>query len=118
MGIGEISARLLSGLYRPGLQDPSWLRLPVVENAGRPDAPPAGVAPETAPLVRISVGQWAVPKSRHSVKTVIVSSVPLLTNWTRQVSVGLGLKGALETNRVPLSSPSNPPLSMMSPVSQ
>jgi hypothetical protein len=39
MGIGEISARLLSALYRPGTQDPSWLRLPVVETPVVPTRP-------------------------------------------------------------------------------
>jgi bifunctional non-homologous end joining protein LigD len=31
MGIGEISARRLSGRYRPGIADDAWLRLPVTE---------------------------------------------------------------------------------------
>jgi bifunctional non-homologous end joining protein LigD len=31
MGLHEISARLLSARYRPGQQDGSWLRLPVIE---------------------------------------------------------------------------------------
>jgi bifunctional non-homologous end joining protein LigD len=39
MGIGEISARLLSAPYRPGVQDPSWLRLPVVETPVVPTRP-------------------------------------------------------------------------------
>ena len=39
MGIGEISARLLTGPYRPGVQDESWLRLPVVETPAAPTRP-------------------------------------------------------------------------------
>jgi bifunctional non-homologous end joining protein LigD len=39
MGIGEISARLLSAPYRPGTQDQSWLRLPVVEAPVVPTRP-------------------------------------------------------------------------------
>ena len=31
MGLAEISARLLSGRYRPGQRDESWLRVPVTE---------------------------------------------------------------------------------------
>jgi hypothetical protein len=31
MGISEISGRMLWGRYKPGAQDASWLRLPVVE---------------------------------------------------------------------------------------
>jgi bifunctional non-homologous end joining protein LigD len=31
MGLTEVSARLLSARYRPGLRDGSWLRVPVVE---------------------------------------------------------------------------------------
>jgi bifunctional non-homologous end joining protein LigD len=32
MGLTEISGRLLSGRYRPGARDDSWLRVPVVES--------------------------------------------------------------------------------------
>jgi bifunctional non-homologous end joining protein LigD len=39
MGIGEISARSLSAPYRPGTQDGSWLRLPVVEAPAVPTRP-------------------------------------------------------------------------------
>ena len=31
LGLTEISARLLSGRYRPGVRDAAWLRVPVVE---------------------------------------------------------------------------------------
>ncbi|MEO6350968.1 MAG: hypothetical protein ABIP53_09990 [Candidatus Limnocylindrales bacterium] len=39
MGVGEISARLLSAPYRPGTQDDSWLRLPVVQTPATPTRP-------------------------------------------------------------------------------
>ena len=39
MGIGEISARELSAPYRPGTQDPAWLRLPVVSVPATPTRP-------------------------------------------------------------------------------
>lgn len=32
LGLTEISARLLSGRYRPGVRDDAWLRVPVVES--------------------------------------------------------------------------------------
>lgn len=39
MGLTDISARLLSGRYRPGQQDGSWLRLPVSERPVAPTRP-------------------------------------------------------------------------------
>jgi bifunctional non-homologous end joining protein LigD len=39
MGLTEISARLLSGRYRPGTRDESWLRVPVVETPAVPTRP-------------------------------------------------------------------------------
>ena len=39
MGLTEISARLLSGRYRPGTRDESWLRVPVVETPAAPTRP-------------------------------------------------------------------------------
>lgn len=39
MGLTEISARLLSGRYRPGTRDESWLRVPVVEAPTMPTRP-------------------------------------------------------------------------------
>lgn len=39
MGIGEISARLLDAPYLSGVQDESWLRLPVVETPAVPTRP-------------------------------------------------------------------------------
>ena len=39
MGLTEISARLLSGRYRPGTRDESWLRVPVVEQPTTPTRP-------------------------------------------------------------------------------
>lgn len=39
MGFGEISARLLSGRYRPGQRDAGWLRLPVIEAPTVPTRP-------------------------------------------------------------------------------
>jgi len=39
MGLTEISARLLSGRYRPGVRDESWLRVPVVEAPTAPTRP-------------------------------------------------------------------------------
>ena len=36
MGLTEISARLLSGRYRPGVREESWLRVPVVETPTTP----------------------------------------------------------------------------------
>ncbi len=39
MGLAEISARLLSARYRPGVRDDSWLRLPVVESPVTPTRP-------------------------------------------------------------------------------
>jgi hypothetical protein len=39
MGLTEISARLLSGRYRPGARDESWLRVPVVETPTVPTRP-------------------------------------------------------------------------------
>jgi bifunctional non-homologous end joining protein LigD len=39
MGLTDISARLLSGRYRPGHQDESWLRLPVTETPLAPRRP-------------------------------------------------------------------------------
>ena len=39
MGVGEISARLLSASYRPGVQDAAWLRLPVVQAPVTPTRP-------------------------------------------------------------------------------
>ena len=39
MGLAAISARLLSGHYRPGARDESWLRLPVVETPIVPTRP-------------------------------------------------------------------------------
>lgn len=39
MGLTEISARLLSGRYRPGMRDESWLRVPVVEAPMAPTRP-------------------------------------------------------------------------------
>lgn len=39
MGLTEISARLLSGRYRPGARDESWLRVPVVEAPTVPTRP-------------------------------------------------------------------------------
>lgn len=39
MGLGEISARLLSGRYRPGQRDGAWLRLPVIEAPVVPTRP-------------------------------------------------------------------------------
>ena len=39
MGIAEISARLLASHYRAGVQDATWLRLPVVEAPTEPTRP-------------------------------------------------------------------------------
>lgn len=39
MGVGEISARRLSGRYRPGAIDDAWLRLPVIEAPAPPTRP-------------------------------------------------------------------------------
>ena len=39
MGLTEISARLLSGRYRPGVRVDSWLRVPVVETPAAPTRP-------------------------------------------------------------------------------
>jgi len=39
MGLTEISARKLSGRYRPGTRDDSWLRVPVVESPAAPTRP-------------------------------------------------------------------------------
>jgi bifunctional non-homologous end joining protein LigD len=39
MGLTEISARLLSGRYRPGASDESWLRVPVLETPSTPTRP-------------------------------------------------------------------------------
>ncbi|HSH21066.1 MAG TPA: hypothetical protein VK992_00435 [Candidatus Caenarcaniphilales bacterium] len=39
MGVTDISARLLTGRYRPGQQDDSWLRLPVTEAPAVPTRP-------------------------------------------------------------------------------
>jgi len=39
MGLAEISARLLTGRYRAGVSDPSWLRVPVAEAPARPTRP-------------------------------------------------------------------------------
>ncbi|HUG48029.1 MAG TPA: hypothetical protein VMP67_06415 [Candidatus Limnocylindria bacterium] len=47
MGLGEISARLLSGRYHPGQQDEGWLRLPVRET------PAAHTRPLLAVLQRL-----------------------------------------------------------------
>jgi bifunctional non-homologous end joining protein LigD len=43
MGLGELSAKLLSGRYRPGMRDKSWLRMPVA----------AAPAVETRPLLTL-----------------------------------------------------------------
>lgn len=50
MGLSEISARLLDGRYRPGAQDGTWLRLPVVE------APAVPTRPLLALLQRLPLG--------------------------------------------------------------
>jgi bifunctional non-homologous end joining protein LigD len=39
MGLAELSAKLLSGSYRPGTRVESWLRLPVVEAPAVPTRP-------------------------------------------------------------------------------
>jgi len=39
MGLTEISARLLSGRYKPGVRDESWLRVPVIEAPAAPTRP-------------------------------------------------------------------------------
>lgn len=39
MGLTEISARLLSARYRPGVRDEAWLRVPVVEAPTAPTRP-------------------------------------------------------------------------------
>lgn len=39
MGLTEISARLLTGRYRPGVRDDNWLRVPVVESPITPTRP-------------------------------------------------------------------------------
>ena len=39
MGLTEISARRLSGRYRPGARDEAWLRIPVVEAPEAPTRP-------------------------------------------------------------------------------
>jgi len=39
MGLTEISARLLSGRYRPGAADPAWKRVPVVKAPVTPTRP-------------------------------------------------------------------------------
>lgn len=39
MGLTEISARRLSGRYRPGVRDEAWLRIPVVETPEAPTRP-------------------------------------------------------------------------------
>jgi bifunctional non-homologous end joining protein LigD len=39
MGLSEMSARLLSGLYRPGGSDETWLRVPVIEAPAAPTRP-------------------------------------------------------------------------------
>jgi bifunctional non-homologous end joining protein LigD len=39
MGLTDISARLLSGRYRPGQQDETWLKLPVTEAPVAPTRP-------------------------------------------------------------------------------
>lgn len=49
MGLTEISARLLTGRYRPGVRDDNWLRLPVVE------APIAERRPLLALLQRLPI---------------------------------------------------------------
>ncbi len=50
MGLTEISARLLSGRYRPGVRDESWLRVPVVETPAAPTRPLLTLAAEAAAL--------------------------------------------------------------------
>jgi bifunctional non-homologous end joining protein LigD len=50
MGLGEISARLLSAPYRPGAGDGTWLRLPVVES------PAVATRPLMALLQRLPLG--------------------------------------------------------------
>ncbi len=47
MGLTAIAARALAAPYRPGVQDESWLRLPVSE------APPAPTRPLLALLQRL-----------------------------------------------------------------
>lgn len=47
MGVGEISARLRDGVYRPGARDQSWLRIPIAPG------PPVATRPLLAVLQRL-----------------------------------------------------------------
>jgi bifunctional non-homologous end joining protein LigD len=49
MGLTEISARLLTARYRPGMRDVSWLRVPVIE------APAAATRPLLTLLQRLPI---------------------------------------------------------------